>query len=562
MNSKSVRKGIAMKKPAMIVVLTALIFTSPVLGQDIFQSIRNEAMDEVKEFFETNPDKLEIQDRNRMTPLMYASFFGKTEAAAYLIKKGADVNYSRGGESCLHQAAQMNHPEIVALLLDNGADMEISKPRTPLYYALSSGAKEAVSLLIERGAFLPVDNGLFHKAVVKGISAAVDHMVAKGVDLSSRNGTGGTLLHSAAEGGMVTLAELMLTKGSDINAPNDYGRCPIHLAAMKGHLNVVEQLLNKGADRDIKTPTGATAYDLAHKNGHQKVCDFLAGRGAQVREMIFMETPGDPYFGLKRPGSRAEYFAVGIISSSDELEHGVPVWSSDKTEVYWSALSKSYYMKNKEGKWTLPSVSPLFQKYRASHITFSPDGKRLFFDTISAMDGTEKKKDSDIWYMEKRGDKDVWSEPVNPGPSVNSGKADRTASVAANGNLYFASDYDLYRSVCKNGRYMPREKLDQPINTEHYELSCFIAPDESFLLFSSNRPGRDGQSRGLNTFICFKNGDDSWTEPIGFGTDYGVEENFFITMSSDGAYIFFGAGDVQWIDAGIIQTLRKRALER
>ena len=543
-----------MKHRSLMALILTLAVTSPLLGQEIFQSIRNGDLKAVKEFLAKNPDRLEMQDINKMTPLMFASFFGQAEVAAFLIEIGAAVNYRRNEESCLHQAAQMNHRSVVALLLDNGADIEISKPRTPLYYALSSGAKDAAELLIERGAAVPMNGYLFHRAAQRGMRAAVDHMIAKGVDLLSQNNTGGTLLHSAAEGGMVPLAELMLAKGADVNAPDRYGRRPIHLAALNGRSAVVEQLIRRGADRDVKTPKGATAYDLARSGGHRVVCDWLAAQGAAVRDLKFLETPGETYFGLPEPGGRAEPFALGIISSPDELEHGVPAWFPDGNEVVWSTLGKTYRMIRSGGKWALPEISPFFIQHRAKNIVFSPDGKRLFFDSDSPMDGTEKKRDADIWVMERHVLE--WSRPINLGPSVNSEQEDRVPSVARNGNLYFMAGYDLYRSVYKNGRYLSREKLGDGINTEYLEVGCLIAPDESYLVFSSSRPGPDGKDVGLDSFISFKKRDRSWTSPRPFGIKHGVEENFLIGLSPDGRFLFFGAGDVQWIDARIIQTLR------
>jgi len=538
----------------LAIVFAFLAIISPLLGQDIFPSIRNGDLKAVQEFFAGKPGRVEMQDINKMTPLMYASFFGRTEIAAYLIEIGADVNYRRGEESCLHQAAQMNHAPLVALLLDHGADIEASKPRTPLYFALSAGAKDTVELLLERGAEVPVNGYLFHNAVRKGMRTAVDHMIAKGADLLSRNGTGGTLLHSSAEGGLVPLVELMLAKGADIDAPDTYGRRPLHLAALNGHSAVAEQLIRKGAARDSKTPAGATAYDLARSRGHQKLAEWLAGQGSPVREFKFLETPGDPYFGLPKPGSRAERFAPGIISSPDELEHGVPAWSPDGNEVIWSTLGNTYHMIRTDEKWTLPAVSPLHERYRAKHVVFTPDGRKLFFDSDLAMDGTAKKKDSDIWMMERRGT--GWSEPANPGPAVNTGLEERTPAVALNGNLYFAVGYDLYRSEWRNGRFQPREKLSGGINTEYLEVACTIAPDESYLIFSSSRPWTDGTKDELDSYIAFKKRDGSWTMPLAFGVKNGVVENFCIGLSPDRRYVFFGAGDVQWIDAAIIPTLR------
>jgi len=372
--------------------------------------------------------------------------------------------------------------------------------------------------------------------------------------LASKNSTGGTLLHSAAEGGMVLLAELALAKGAGIDARDRYGRSPLHLAALWGRTALVEQLLNRGAERDIRTPTGATALDLARSRGHQGLCEWLAGQGIPVRDPKWMDTPGDPYFGQNKPGARAELFAAGIISSPDELEHGIPAWSPDGSEITWSTLGKTYRVRRIDGRWGFPEISPLFERYKAMHVAFSRDGKRIIFDSKSPQDGSTRSTDSDIWFLERRGE--GWSGPVNAGPAVNSEKNERAASIASNGTLYFASDYDLYRSVYRDGRYMPREKLGDGINTDHLEIGCLIAPDESFLVFSSSRPRPGGEEGELDSHISFRKSDGSWTPPVAFGREHGVTENFLIGASPDGKFLFFGAGDVQWIDAGIISKLR------
>ena len=47
-----------------------------------------------------------------------------------------------------------DHPEVIARLLDAGADIESEDEsgKTPLTYAIESGSKRAVSLLQSRGA--------------------------------------------------------------------------------------------------------------------------------------------------------------------------------------------------------------------------------------------------------------------------------------------------------------------------------------------------------------------------------------------------------------------------
>ena len=54
---------------------------------------------------------------------MLASIYGRTETAAFLIQKGAQV----GGEGCssLIIASQGGHTEVVLLLLENGAQIHM-----------------------------------------------------------------------------------------------------------------------------------------------------------------------------------------------------------------------------------------------------------------------------------------------------------------------------------------------------------------------------------------------------------------------------------------------------
>ena len=58
------------------------------------------------------------------------------------------------GSSSLHAASAGGHADIMKMLLDSGADINLTDEQnmTPLHYAVISGGKEAVSLLLENGA--------------------------------------------------------------------------------------------------------------------------------------------------------------------------------------------------------------------------------------------------------------------------------------------------------------------------------------------------------------------------------------------------------------------------
>jgi ankyrin repeat protein len=67
-------------------------------------------------------------DDMERTPLHHAAEAGQCEAAAWLLARGADVNAhqeDRIGETPLSLAVRKTHPEMIELLLRNGADPDI-----------------------------------------------------------------------------------------------------------------------------------------------------------------------------------------------------------------------------------------------------------------------------------------------------------------------------------------------------------------------------------------------------------------------------------------------------
>jgi hypothetical protein len=105
----------------------------------------------------------------------------------------------------------------------------------------------------------------------------------------------------------------------------------------------------------------------------------------------------------------------------------------------------------------------------------------------------------DIWKVEKlAGSGGRWSEPVNLGSPVNTDGNEIFPSVAADGTLYFqyyeqrGGESDFYTSELVDGEYQQPVRLEYGISTEHYESHPAVAPDESWLIFQSNRPGGYG----------------------------------------------------------------------
>jgi ankyrin repeat protein len=93
-----------------------------------------------------------------MTPfgtwLHVAAKAGHVDLAGDLIQRGLDVN-RRGGTfdgSPLNLAASAGHLPVIQLLLESGAEMDVSEPeRNPLFGAIYGGHLEVAKLLVVRG---------------------------------------------------------------------------------------------------------------------------------------------------------------------------------------------------------------------------------------------------------------------------------------------------------------------------------------------------------------------------------------------------------------------------
>ena len=86
------------------------------------------------------------------TPLMMAALKGRLGWAKKLIERGAKVH--KPGWAPVHYAATGPNTELLAMLLDRGADINALAPNrnTPLMMAARYGPENNVKLLVQRGA--------------------------------------------------------------------------------------------------------------------------------------------------------------------------------------------------------------------------------------------------------------------------------------------------------------------------------------------------------------------------------------------------------------------------
>jgi hypothetical protein len=271
------------------------------------------------------------------------------------------------------------------------------------------------------------------------------------------------------------------------------------------------------------------------------------------------------------PGDMPQIFAPGIISLENRFET-YPTFSPDGNEMFFSVVNANWsqgkilHSQKQNNIWSEPDTAIFSNNNYINWESFiSPDGNRQFFAS-----NRPSSLNMDIWMVERTTDS-TWSDPVRLDNPVNSNADDGSACVTNNGTLYFKSRRSggiggswLYRSPLTNGSYSQVESLGNLINTGAQETEPFMAPDESYLIFTSyTRPGYGG----WDLWICFRNTDSSWTEPINMGPNINTEDDEYgPRVSLGGNYLFFtrdNAGntmDIYWVSSSIIDSLKSTVI--
>lgn len=150
--------------------------------------------------------------------------------------------------------------------------------------------------------------------------------------------------------------------------------------------------------------------------------------------------------------------------------------------------------KNAKGKWkSINEVNLGSKEYSVGHPSISKDGTKIVFtsDKPGSLGGT------DIWMITKSGN--IWSKPINLGPQVNTEGNEMFPFIAANGDLFFASNghiglggLDLFYAPIKNNEYKNVVNLGAGLNSPKDDFGLIVSSDLTNGYFTSNREGGKG----------------------------------------------------------------------
>ncbi|PZD28104.1 multiple ankyrin repeat protein single kh domain protein, partial [Pyrenophora tritici-repentis] len=184
----------------------------------------------------------------------------------------------------LYYAANLGLGTITRLLLEQGADVNAQGGvyGNALQAASAGGHEQVVKMLLDKGADVNAQGGEYGNALQAASAKGQEQVVKMLLDKGANGGFYGNALQAASARGYEQVVKMLLDKGADVNAQDgEYGNA-LRAASYGGHEQVVKMLLDKGADVNAQGGFYSNALYAASYGGHKQAVKMLLNKGADV----------------------------------------------------------------------------------------------------------------------------------------------------------------------------------------------------------------------------------------------------------------------------------------
>ncbi|KAJ3548395.1 hypothetical protein NMY22_g1272 [Coprinellus aureogranulatus] len=202
----------------------------------------------------------------------------------------------------LHLACKAGSPDIVRMLLANGADPNApGKPMCgrhgcPLYIAVLRTSYEVAELLLRSGADLNIQDGEYGAPLQRLCELrpepleSIEFLLDKGADPNifcfNLRGEYGTALQAAAHQGSMPLVRLLLSSGADPNITGGIHGSALHAACDAKSLDIVRLILENGVDPNLCAGEHLTPIHAACAAGDPDIVRILLEHDADPNKEV------------------------------------------------------------------------------------------------------------------------------------------------------------------------------------------------------------------------------------------------------------------------------------
>jgi ankyrin repeat protein len=223
-----------------------------------------------------------------------------------------------------HNWLRLCDPDLLEISEYPDLDRELDDMATPLYSAARSGLCKITELLLDQGADVNAQGGMFGDALAAAVysrhTAVAKLLIDAGANINSTHESWGTPLYQAAQDGDEATVKLLIDAGADVNAPMskypdwdnalqaaigtageatvkllleggaDCGlderlKGPIHYAALRSNWctpSLISILQQYGASIDAIDIENMTPLHYCARNSNQKAAKQLLGAGVPI----------------------------------------------------------------------------------------------------------------------------------------------------------------------------------------------------------------------------------------------------------------------------------------
>jgi ankyrin repeat protein len=321
---------------------------------------------------------VQVRNKNGQTPLHLASRWGLSDVVALLLQLGADVDAqdddmmtpllcSFGSEGFISVAAAQ-------LLLDHGASVHVRNKngQTPLHLASKRNFSNIITSLLKLGAYVDARDNYNMTPLLEALQgwggdSAAQLLLEHGASVRVRDNSNQTPLHFASGRRFSDVLALLAKVGVEVDAQDDNNMTPLLFASLSGSVEAAEALLNHGADVHARNKNGQTPLHLASQHGRSSLVALLLKFGADVdardndrmtplhfaysSQQMFIENDDDDDDELEADEEGEDLKVIKLL-----LEHGANVHSQNDSGKTPSQLASSVRKMRRSSRPLVPLI--------------------------------------------------------------------------------------------------------------------------------------------------------------------------------------------------------------
>jgi ankyrin repeat protein len=214
----------------------------------LFEAVRENDAERVVQLVRDDPTLSRAKNEDGLSVVLLARYMRRLEALASLLAAPGDLD--------IFEAAAVGDIDGLRALLDGDPTLVNAYAPDgffPLGLAAFFNHPDVVRILLERGA---------------------------DVTAVARNAMQVQALHAAvadkSEADALILATMLLEHGAPVNAAQHGGYTALHAAGQSGYVALADLLLAHGADPNVRTDDGQTAAQIATEYGHAALATRLS----------------------------------------------------------------------------------------------------------------------------------------------------------------------------------------------------------------------------------------------------------------------------------------------